>query len=644
MLQFLTIMSELTRGVLLKHWGYPSFRPMQEDIVDSVIDGRDTLALLPTGGGKSICFQVPAMAMEGVCIVITPLISLMKDQVMHLKKIGIPAAAIFSGMHQNEIELAYNQAVYGDLKFLYVSPERLMTDTFLEAIKKMNVNLLAIDESHCISQWGYDFRPPYLKIAEIRQYIPDTPVMALTATATPKVVEDIQYRLGFKKRNVFQTSYERKNVTYNVIHEADKFSLMYRLFKKMDRGSGIVYVRSRKRTQIIAEWLQSVGISASFYHAGLDAKTRDYRQQLWMDGKIKVIAATNAFGMGIDKPDVRLVVHMDLPDSLEAYFQEAGRAGRDLQPSEAFLLVADTDINKLKDNLKSSYPDLNRIKTIYDALGNYLNIPMGAGENQSYDFNINDFANYYNIPLLEVFNSIKLIEREGIIATSEALNTPSKLFIKANREDLYRFQVEYKEYDPIIKYMLRNIPGILTDFVNIREEQFAQKLNTSVEIIERQLHKLDNMNFLTYIPRNDKPQIQYLTERLNTKYFSLSDEVYKNRKDDATKRAQAVIDFVNNGQVCRSVQLLRYFGEDIKKNCGKCDVCSSKNKMNINDIEYNDISLKLLDAIGDNSLDIKEALRLFGNYHEEKVLSAIRWMLDNNILTLDSSACLRKAF
>lgn len=644
LLQFLTIMSELTRGVLLKHWGYPSFRPMQEDIVDSVIDGRDTLALLPTGGGKSICFQVPAMAMEGVCIVITPLISLMKDQVMHLKKIGIPAAAIFSGMHQNEIELAYNQAVYGDLKFLYVSPERLMTDTFLEAIKKMNVNLLAIDESHCISQWGYDFRPPYLKIAEIRQYIPDTPVMALTATATPKVVEDIQYRLGFKKRNVFQTSYERKNVTYNVIHEADKFSLMYRLFKKMDRGSGIVYVRSRKRTQIIAEWLQSVGISASFYHAGLDAKTRDYRQQLWMDGKIKVIAATNAFGMGIDKPDVRLVVHMDLPDSLEAYFQEAGRAGRDLQPSEAFLLVADTDINKLKDNLKSSYPDLNRIKTIYDALGNYLNIPMGAGENQSYDFNINDFANYYNIPLLEVFNSIKLIEREGIIATSEALNTPSKLFIKANREDLYRFQVEYKEYDPIIKYMLRNIPGILTDFVNIREEQFAQKLNTSVEIIERQLHKLDSMNFLTYIPRNDKPQIQYLTERLNTKYFSLSDEVYKNRKDDATKRAQAVIDFVNNGQVCRSVQLLRYFGEDIKKNCGKCDVCSSKNKMNINDIEYNDISLKLLDAIGDNSLDIKEALRLFGNYHEEKVLSAIRWMLDNNILTLDSSACLRKAF
>mgnify|MGYP006364884089 FL=1 len=281
-------MSDLTRDILKQYWGYPSFRPMQEDIVDSVVEGKDTLALLPTGGGKSICFQVPAMTMEGICIVITPLISLMKDQVMHLKKIGIPAAAIFTGMHHNQVEIVYNQAVFGMLKFLYVSPERLMTDMFIEALKKMKVNLLAVDESHCISQWGYDFRPPYLKIAEIREYIPNTPVMALTATATPAVVEDIQYRLNFKERNVFQTSYERKNVTYNVIHDADKFGVMYRLFKRMDKGSGIVYVRSRKRTKIIADWLQSAGISASFYHAGLDAKTRDYRQQLWMNGTIKV--------------------------------------------------------------------------------------------------------------------------------------------------------------------------------------------------------------------------------------------------------------------------------------------------------------------------------------------------------------------
>jgi ATP-dependent DNA helicase RecQ len=634
-------MSELTRNILQQYWGYPSFRPLQEDIVDSVIEGRDTLALLPTGGGKSICFQVPALAMDGICIVITPLISLMKDQVMHLKKIGIAAAAIFSGMHHNEIEIIYNQAAFGMLKFLYVSPERLMTDAFIEALKKMNVNMIAVDESHCISQWGYDFRPPYLKIAEISKYVPHAPVLALTATATPQVVEDIQYRLGFKKNNVFQTSYERKNVTYNVIHEADKFGLMYRLFKKMDKGSGIVYVRSRKRTKIIADWLQSVGISASFYHAGLDAKLRDYRQQLWMDGKIKVIVATNAFGMGIDKPDVRLVVHLDLPDSLEAYFQEAGRAGRDLQPSEAFLLVSDTDVNKLQENIQSSYPDLNRIKMIYDAIGNYLQIPIGAGLNQRYDFNINDFAQCYNLSLLEVYNAIKLIEREGFLITSEALNTPTKIHITASREDLYRFQIEYKEYDTIIKYLLRNTPGVLSDLVNIREEQISQKTGMQTDKITRQLCQLEKLNFMTYIPRNDKPNIQFLTERMDSKYFHLSDEVYKNRKDDAARRAQAVIDFVNNDRDCRSVQLLRYFGEDIKKTCGKCDVCSSKNKMSINDKEYQEISENIVRELREKESDVYEILKTVKEHHEEKVLTTIKWMLDNNIIKQDNDGLLR---
>ena len=614
---------------------------MQEDIVDSVIEGKDTLALLPTGGGKSICFQVPALAMEGICIVITPLISLMKDQVMHLKKIGIAAAAIFSGMHHNEIEIIYNQAAFGMLKFLYVSPERLMTDAFIEALKKMNVNMIAVDESHCISQWGYDFRPPYLKIAEIRKYIPHAPVLALTATATPQVVEDIQYRLGFKKNNVFQTSYERKNVTYNVIHEADKFGLMYRLFQKMDKGSGIVYVRSRKRTKIIADWLQSVGISASFYHAGLDAKLRDYRQQLWMDGKIKVIVATNAFGMGIDKPDVRLVVHLDLPDSLEAYFQEAGRAGRDLQPSEAFLLVADTDVKKLQENIQSSYPDLHRIKMIYDTIGNYLQIPIGAGLDQRYNFDINDFAQCYNLSLLEAYNAIKLIEREGFLITSEALNTPSKIHIRANREDLYRFQIEYKEFDTIIKYLLRNTPGVLSDLVNIREEQISQKTGMPVDKITRQLSQLEKLNFLTYIPRNDKPNIQLLTERLDSKHFYLSDEVYKDRKNEAAKRIQAVIDFVNNDNECRSVQLLRYFGENIKKTCGKCDVCSSKNKMNINDKEYQDISESIIHELRESDSDVYNVLNKINQYHEEKVLNTIRIMIDNNIIKQDGEGNLK---
>ena len=635
-------MSELTRSVLVKYWGYPSFRPMQEDIVDSVIAGRDTLALLPTGGGKSICFQVPAMAMDGVCIVVTPLISLMKDQVLHLKRINIAAAAIYSGMHPSEVELAYNKAVFGNLKFLYVSPERLITDTFIEAIKKMKVCLLAIDESHCISQWGYDFRPPYLKIAEIRPYIPSTPVLALTATATPNVVDDIQFRLGFKEKNVFQTSYERKNVTYNVIKTADKYNLMYRLFMKMDRGSGIVYVRSRKRTKIIADWLQSVGVSATYYHAGIDAKTRDERQKTWMDGRIKVIVATNAFGMGIDKPDVRVVVHMDLPDSLEAYFQEAGRAGRDLKPSEAFLIVADSDIKQLKDNLQHSYPELDKIKTIYNALGNYLQIPIGAGKGQSYPFDMEEFAKTYGFSLIEVFNSLKLMEREGFFVLSEAMSTPSQLMIKANREDLYRFQVEYAEFDTLIKYLLRNYPGILSDFVKIREEQISQKLGIDVTKVESTLKELEKYNFLTYIQRSDKPQIQYLTEHQDTKHFSLSDDVYKDRKEDATRRVQAVIDFVNNDDECRSVQLLRYFGERIKTRCGKCDVCSIRNKMKINDEEYKNISEIILGELKKRIVPLYETPSLAKHHLEEKVLETVRWMLDNGVIEQDENGNLRE--
>ena len=635
-------MSDLTRAVLVKYWGYPSFRPMQEDIVDSVIEGHDTLALLPTGGGKSICFQVPAMAMDGVCIVVTPLISLMKDQVLHLKRINISASAIYSGMHPSEVEIAYNKAVFGNLKFLYVSPERLLTDTFIEAIKKMKVCLLAIDESHCISQWGYDFRPPYLKIAEIRPYIPNTPVLALTATATPKVVEDIQLRLGFKQQNVFQTSYERKNVTYNVIKVADKYGLMYRLFMKMESGSGIVYVRSRKRTKVIADWLQSTGISATFYHAGIDAKTRDERQKLWMDGKIKVIVATNAFGMGIDKPDVRVVIHMDLPDSLEAYFQEAGRAGRDLKPSEAFLLVSDTDIKQLKENLQQSYPELDRIKAIYDAIGNYLQIPVGAGNGQSYPFDMNEFAKSYDFSLLEVFNSLKLMEREGFFALSEAMDAPSQLMIKASREDLYRFQVEYAEFDSIIKYLLRNYPGILSDFVKIKEEQISQKLGVDVEKVENTLKKLEKYNFLTYIQRSDKPQIQYLTERQDTRYFALSDEVYKDRKDDATQRVQAVIDFVNNDSECRSVQLLRYFGEKIKSRCGKCDVCNIRNQMNINNEEFKNISDIILEELKKRVVPLYETPSLAKNFLEEKVLETVRWMLDNGTIEQDENGNLKE--
>ena len=632
-------MSATTRAILQQYWGYPSFRPLQEDIVDSVMVGKDTLALLPTGGGKSICFQVPAMAMEGLCLVITPLIALMKDQVAHLVDKGIPAAAIYSGMHPDELELAYNQAAFGRLKFLYVSPERLQTNAFIEALKRMKVCLLAVDESHCISQWGYDFRPPYLKIADIRPYMPKTPVLALTATATAKVVDDIQFRLGFKERNVFQSSFERKNVTYNVYHEADKYGVLRRKLEAMTEGSAIVYVRNRKRTQVIADWLNSVGISATFYHAGLDAKTRDQRQDLWMKGKVKVIAATNAFGMGIDKPDVRLVIHMDLPDSIEAYFQEAGRAGRDLKPSEAFLLVSPADIQKLQDNLAQSFPELERIKLIYNALGNYLGIPIGTGENVSYPLMLNDFANRYGFNLVEVFHTLKILEKEGFILLSDSFDEPSKVWIKASRDDLYGFQVNNPQYSELVKCMLRSLPGVLTDFVRINEETLAKKAGLTSEKVVEQLKRLEAYNFLSYAPRNDKPQVLFLSEFVDAKHFGLSKENYYDRKKDAEERVKAVIDFVNNDEECRSVQLLRYFNEKTRKTCSRCDVCLKQAK---NRVAYDVVEEWVESVMRETPQSLNEVMEQCKDFDEALVLDAIRFLVDNGVLQVEEDGSLRK--
>ncbi len=632
-------MSAATRAILQQYWGYPSFRPLQEDIVDSVMAGKDTLALLPTGGGKSICFQVPAMAMEGLCLVITPLIALMKDQVAHLVDKGISAAAIYSGMHPDALELAYNQAVFGRLKFLYVSPERLQTNTFIEAVKRMKVCLLAVDESHCISQWGYDFRPPYLKIADIRPYMPKTPVLALTATATAKVVDDIQLRLGFKEKNVFQSSFERKNVTYNVYHEADKYGVLRRKLEAMKEGSAIVYVRNRKRTQVIADWLNSVGISATFYHAGLDAKTRDERQDLWMKGKVKVIAATNAFGMGIDKPDVRLVIHMDLPDSIEAYFQEAGRAGRDLKPSEAFLLVSPADIQKLKDNLAQSFPELERIKLIYNALGNYFNIPVGAGENVSYPFVMGDFANRYGFSLIEVFHTLKILEKEGFLVLSDSFDEPSKVMIKASRDDIYGFQVNNPQFSDLVKHMLRSLPGVMTDFVKVNEETMAKKIGLTPEKVVEQLKKLESYNFLSYDQRDDKPQILFLSEFVDTKHFGLSKENYYDRKKDAEERVKAVVDFVDNDRECRSVQLLRYFNERTRKTCGRCDVCLKKVGSHV---PYDMIGEKVQSLMGESALPMKEVLTQCSEFDEAEVLDSIRFLVDNGVLQLGKDGTVKR--
>ena len=603
--------------------------------------GNDTLALLPTGGGKSVCYQVPALAMGGLTLVVSPLIALMKDQVRQLRERHIAAACIVSGMSSHEIEAILNNSVFNRINILYVSPERLQNRTFIDHFRQMPVKLIAVDEAHCISQWGYDFRPPYLEIARIRQYHPQCPVIALTATATPEVVDDIKARLAFRNGTVFRTSFVRKNLSYSVRRTDDKASMLLRIVRGVG-GSGIVYVRNRRRAVEIAKALGDNGIPSAAYHAGIEMKERDRIQQQWLKSQRGVMVATTAFGMGIDKPDVRMVIHMDLPDSLEAYFQEAGRAGRDLKPSEAFLLVAESDIKQLKDNLQQSYPELERIKTIYDALGNYLQIPVGAGNGQSYPFDMNEFANSYGFSLLEVFNSLKLMEREGFFALSEAMESPSQLFIKASREDLYRFQVEYAEFDAMIKYLLRNYPGILSDFVKIKEEQISHKMGIDVTQVEQTLKNLEKYNFLTYIQRNGKPQIQYLTERQDTRHFALSDEVYKDRKDDATRRVQAVIDFVNNDSECRSVQLLRYFGEKIKTRCGRCDVCSIRNQMKINDEEYKNISELILDELKKRVVPLYETPSLAKNYLEEKVLETVRWMLDNGIIEQDENGNLKE--
>ena len=518
------------------------------------------------------------------------------------------------------------------MKFLYVSPERLQTNQFIEALRRMKVCLLAVDESHCISQWGYDFRPPYLKIADIRPYLPKTPVLALTATATAKVVDDIQVRLGFKEKNVFQSSFERKNVTYNVYREADKYGVLRRKLEAMTEGSAIVYVRNRKRTQVIADWLNSVDISATFYHAGLDAKTRDQRQDLWMKGKVRVIAATNAFGMGIDKPDVRLVIHMDLPDSIEAYFQEAGRAGRDLKPSEAFLLVSPADVKKLQENLTQSFPELDRIKLIYNALGNYFNIPVGAGENVSYPFVIADFTNRYGFNIVEVFHTLKILEKEGFLVLSDSFDEPSKVMVKASRDDIYGFQVNNPKYSELIKCMLRSLPGVMTDFVRINEETLAKKTGLTADKVVEQLKKLEEYNFLSYAPRNDKPQILFLSEFVDTRHFNLSKENYYDRKKDAESRVKAVIDFVNNDEECRSVQLLRYFNEATDKACGRCDVCQ-KRKSGV--AAYKEIDEKLRNALSEDAQPIQSVLQQCNEFEEDKVLDAIRYLADNGVLQIE---------
>lgn len=619
--------------ILARYWGYSRFRPLQEEIIQSVYEGKDTLGLMPTGGGKSITFQVPALAKEGTCIVITPLIALMKDQVENLIKKEISAVAIHSGMGRAEIDIALDKVIYGNVKFLYLSPERLETEIFRYRVEKMNINLIAIDESHCISQWGFDFRPSYLKIAKLREVLPDVPFLALTATATPQVVEDIMEKLEFKEKNVFRKSFERKNLIYDVEICEDKLQRIIRIIKE-NPGTGVIYARNRKKTKDIALSLQKEGISADFYHAGLTHEERNRKQEEWKRDKTRVIISTNAFGMGIDKADVRFVIHADLPDSLEAYYQEAGRAGRDEKPAKAILLYNDSDRRSVDQRILISFPELSLVKEVYNALGNYFQIPIGSGKGQNYDFVLSDFISKFKFNAIVAHNSLKILEREGYIEFSEDMNNPSRVHFMVQRDDLYKFQVANANLDGFIKLLLRSYSGMFSSFVPIDESLLAKRSGVSFDAIYKYLVKLSNVGIIQYIPRKKTPVIYYVEERLDDKNLYFSVETYTFLKERYVERANEMLLYASGINKCRSQILIGYFGEKNTVRCGQCDVCRKRNELDMSSYEFDLILDELKERLLERHLSLEELMEGI-NFTEEKIMKVFRWLNEHEKILKD---------
>lgn len=623
-------MNNTLHDILKKYWAYETFRPLQEDIIHAVLDGRDTLALMPTGGGKSITFQVPALASDGLCLVVTPLISLMKDQVDNLTKRDIKAMAIHSGMTRDEIDVALNNCIYGGYKLLYVSPERLGTELFKIRLPKMNVSLITVDEAHCISQWGYDFRPSYLKIAELREHLPNVPILALTATATPQVAIDIMDKLRFRQPNLLSKSFERGNLAYLVRNTDDKQNYLLKIINNT-QGSGIIYVRNRKKVKEITYFLKKNGISANYYHAGLSDEERSNRQNEWMTDFTKVMVATNAFGMGIDKPDVRFVIHLQPPDSLEEYFQEAGRGGRDGKKAYAILLCDATDQSKLEKNVDVAFPEIQIIKNVYQALGNFLKVPSGGGKDLVYDFDLASFCSAFNYSIITAYNCLKILQREGYIEFNEDVNNPSKVHFIVGRDDLYRFQVSNAAFDGFIKLMLRSYTGLFNDYVSIEEQTLARRAKVSLDTVFKFLNKLNSLKVIKYIPRKNTPLITYTEERLDDKTIYISHDDYRRRKEIYTNQIQHVIRYSFSSDTCRSIMLTRYFGEKDPKNCGICDVCTQKTASGLTFYEFEKIKESITEKLTESPSTV-EKLTEFINFNDEKVIRVIRWLLDNNYL------------
>ena len=630
--------------ILKQYWGYDSFRDLQEDIITSIGNGKDTLGLMPTGGGKSITFQVPALAKEGLCIVITPLIALMKDQVQNLKKRGIKAIAIYSGMTRQEIVVALENCIFGDYKFLYISPERLDTEIFRTKLKSMNVSMITVDESHCISQWGYDFRPAYLKISQIRELLPGVPVLALTATATPEVVDDIQKQLGFSTPNVFRMSFERKNLAYIVRRTDNKAEELLHILQSVT-GSAIVYTRSRKRTKETAQWLNTNGISATFYHAGLSNDDKDTRQKSWVSGQQRVMVATNAFGMGIDKPDVRLVVHIDMPDSPEAYFQEAGRAGRDGLKAYAVLLYAKTDKGIMSKRIADTFPEKDYIRKVYEQINYYYQMAMGDGLGCTKAFNIDEFCrNFKHFPI-QVDSALKILTRAGYLEYTDEQDNASRVIFTLRRDELYYINEKDPDTEKLIRVILRSYTGLFSDYAYIDEETLAKRSELTRQQVYSILITLTRQHVLHYIPGKKTPYIIYTRERQDSDRIVLSKEVYEDRKASYEKRIKAMIDYAETDDKCRSRMLLYYFGEKNEHNCGQCDVCLKKHESGLRLGVFEDVRdeiFRLLETEGAQTpKQLVQSITIADKDAVQEVLSFL--MSENQIEQTDGKLHLTKS-
>lgn len=612
--------------ILTKYWGFGAFRPLQEEIIQSVAQGKDTLGLMPTGGGKSITYQVYSLSKPGICLVITPLIALMKDQVENLNQKGIKALAIYSGMNAQEMKIAMDNAAWGDYKFLYLSPERIATERFRERINQLDVNLIAVDEAHCISQWGYDFRPSYLRIAELRKLLPDIPVLAVTATATPQVIDDIQEKLQFRKKNVLRTSYYRSNLVYLVRNEEDKQNYLVKAVLKA-KGTGIVYVKSRKLTREICDLLVKNGVSADFYHAGLPHKIRTEKQDAWKTGGTRVIVSTNAFGMGIDKSDVRFVIHLEAPDSVEAYFQEAGRAGRDGRPAWAVLLYNNSDKVRLVRNVDKEFPEPDVIKRVYEAICNYFQVAVGYGKDQSFEFSMATFASSFSMQITTVYNSLKILQREGYLELTEELDNPSKVYFQVDRDDLYKFQVANASFDGFVKLLLRSYTGLFTNYVSIDEELLAKRANISPDLVYDFLVRLRAQKIIDYIPKKKAPYVIFTRERLDFERIRITRENYDIRKQDYLRRVEAMVHYASSGHKCRSQLLLQYFGENESVRCGKCDVCMERNDLNISKYEFDTLCEQIKHILLQPCF--YEELMSKINGKSDSAVKVVRWLLEN---------------